>query len=310
VPEPVHPGDLPPDASPEYAAAYRRAYERALREESVEDTGQTQRLAGLDELDGLLVEAPREEYAGPTHRGEDAQERPGWLVPALLGGMVVLLLAAAYGMGAFFSTAFDSGTGREQPEGVVMSEDGTTGSGPSDDEPSSSASPEQDASAADVYEGRTEAASITGGDASCESPPSRDAAGNPVRYEPGNAYDGDLTTAWRCPGDGVGQTLTLSLGGSVEVGQLGIVPGYAKTDPRNGVDRYAENNRLTKVRWTFSDGSSVEQTLDGAAGNRSLQTIALPLTATDQVTLEVLASARGPRNTIAVSEVRIGAAAG
>jgi hypothetical protein len=40
-----------------------------------------------------------------------------------------------------------------------------------------------------------------------------------------------------------------------------------------------------------------------------MQTIAVPLVETNTVTLEVLDSAGGRRNTIAVSEVRIGAAA-
>lgn len=306
MPEPVHPGDLPPDVSPEYAEAYRRAYERALADGDPEDAEHTQRLEGLD---GLLSEPPRRERShdsGPSHRDDDHQRgRPGWLVPALLAGMVVLLLAAAYGVGAFFSSSVDSGTSTEEPAGVVLG-DGESGSAQSDDA-APSASPEQDS--ATKYDGRTEAATITGAEASCEAPASHDAAGNPVRYEPANAFDGDLTTAWRCTGDGEGETLTLFLGDSVEIGELGIVPGYAKTDPRNGVDRYAENNRITEVRWTFSDGSSVVQELDGSATNRDLQTTAIPLTEADQVTLEVLASTPGPRNTIAVSEVRIGAAA-
>ena len=87
------------------------------------------------------------------------------------------------------------------------------------------------------------------------------------------------------------------------------MPGYAKTDPRSGADRYAENNRITRVRWTFSDGTSVVQRLDGSATNRELQTVRIPLTEANQVVVEVLASERGSRNTIAVSEVRLGAAA-
>ena len=78
-------------------------------------------------------------------------------------------------------------------------------------------------------------------------------------------YDGDLTTAWRCNGDGVGQKMQLNLSDTVRIGELGIVPGYAKTDPRSGADRYAQNNRLTKVRWSFPDGTSVVQKLDGSA---------------------------------------------
>jgi hypothetical protein len=141
--------------------------------------------------------------------------------------------------------------------------------------------------------------------ASCQSPSSVDAAGNPVRYPPANMYDDDMSTAWRCNGGGVGQTVTLTLPGQVEIGEVGLVPGYAKTDPRNGIDRYAENNRLTKVRWTFPGGASFVQTLDGSPDNRGMQTRRIPVTKAGEVTVEILESVRGPRNTVAISEVRI-----
>jgi hypothetical protein len=50
------------------------------------------------------------------------------------------------------------------------------------------------------------------------------------------------------------------------------------------------------------------QRLDGSATNRELQTMRIPVTESDSVVLEVLASTRGPRNTMAVSEVRVGQA--
>ncbi len=89
------------------------------------------------------------------------------------------------------------------------------------------------------------------------------------------------------------------------IAEVGLVPGYAKTDPRNGVDRYAENNRITRVRWTFSDGSSVVQRLDGSAGNRDLQTMRIKPAESDTVVLEVLRSVRGARNIMAVSEISV-----
>ena len=92
----------------------------------------------------------------------------------------------------------------------------------------------------------------------------------------------------------MGQTLTLTLAEPAEIGEVGLVPGYAKTDPRSGADRYAENNRITRVRWTFSDGSSVVQELDGSATNRSLQSIRIPPVDSDTVSVEVLASTRAP----------------
>lgn len=94
------------------------------------------------------------------------------------------------------------------------------------------------------------------------------------------------------------------------MGEIGLVPGYAKTDPASGVDRYAENNRITRVRWTFPDGTSVVQRLDGSPTNRSMQSLRVKPVQADSVTIEVLRSVRGARNTVAVSEVQIGRTVG
>ena len=327
--DPKLPGDLPPDLPPEYADAYRRAYERALRgggeaepeppevetptaepgpppaepEAPTVQPGETQPLEGYENL--FAEEPARRPYDAPTHRDAEIEthERPAWLVPALLAGLVVLLIAGAYGLGLLFSSSVDDAdVTSEEPDGVVLGEDGSTSTPSGSDEGAGQGK--------DRYEGRTDAATVGGAAASCEAPPSVDAAGNRIRYEPANTYDGDLSTAWRCNGDGVGQTLTLSLPEGVRVGEVGLVPGYAKTDPRSGADRYAENNRITRVRWTFADGTSFVQRLDGSPTNREMQTVRIPLTESNQVEIEVLASTRGARNTIAVSEVRVGQATG
>jgi hypothetical protein len=85
-----------------------------------------------------------------------------------------------------------------------------------------------------------------------------------------------------------------------------MVPGYAKTDPASGVDRYAENNRITKVRWTFDDGKSYVEKMSGDPGDRSMRTMRIPKTPSSRVVIEILASQPGPRNTVAISEIRIG----
>ncbi|MGN6574691.1 MAG: discoidin domain-containing protein [Nocardioides sp.] len=337
--EPRLPGDLPPDVSPEYAEAYRRAYLRALSQSPSDDPEDVEATQQIGSLDSLLTaapetpatpaethqpyDAPAHDHPGPPHVATNhdhperydaftydepaPRDRPGWLVPALLAGMVVLLLAAAYGAGTVFSSSVGDNTAADdEPDGIVMGEDGSTSGSPEDDNsPQQAKSPE-----GQPYQGVTDAAAIGSADASCQAPSSVDAAGNPVRYPASNAFDGDLTTAWRCGGDGVGERLQINLSDTVRIGELGIVPGYAKTDPRNGTDRYAENNRLTKVRWTFPDGTSVVQKLDGSADNRDMQTQAIPLVEANVVTLEVLSSTKGKRNTIAVSEIRIGAATG
>ena len=45
------------------------------------------------------------------------------------------------------------------------------------------------------------------------------------------------------------------------------------------------------------------QRLDGSPVNRDLQFVRIPPVETDSVTLEILKSVRGPRNTVAISEV-------
>ena len=239
---------------------------------------------------------------------DERRERPGWWVPALLGGLVLLLVISAYAVGRIFSSSVgDADVSPEEPDGVVLGDGaeagGGQGTGNGGDGNDRASNRQKDA-----YQGNTDPAVIGGATASCQSPDSVDAAGNPIGSPPTNVYDGDLTTAWRCNGTGVGQSLTLTLAEAGRIGEVGLVPGYAKTDPRSGVDRYAENNRLTRVRWTLADGTSFVQRLDGSATNRGLQTMRIPATESDSVVLEVLASTRGPRNTMAVSEVRVGTA--
>ena len=184
---------------------------------------------------------------------------------------------------------------------MVIGEDGSTGA-------SASAEPSKKP-AGKPYAGTTETARIGGASASCQSGNGVDSAGNLVSYSPGNVYDEDMTTAWRCDGDGSGQKLTVDLAGKTKIGEVGLVPGYAKTDVRSGIDRYAENDRITRVRWVFDDGTTVEQSFDPAVKNRSMQSMRIPVTTARAVVVEVLDSQRGTRNTIAVSELRLGAVA-
>ncbi|HET6653169.1 MAG TPA: hypothetical protein VFH10_11055 [Nocardioides sp.] len=257
------------------------------------DTGRHRWSGGL--ADDLVADDYQE--------AEPRRTRPGWLVPALLGGLVLILVLSAYGIGKVFSSSVDGAdVSTEAPDGVVLGDDGEGAANAGNGK----GKPRNQQKGA--YQGVTDQAVVGGASASCEAPASVDAAGNQIAYPPTNVYDGDMTTAWRCNGRGVGQSLTLTLAEAGRIGEVGLVPGYAKTDPRSGVDRYAENNRLTRVRWTFADGTSVVQGVDGAEANRSLQTMRIPVTESDTVVLEVLASTPGPRNTMAVSEVRVGQA--
>ena len=143
--------------------------------------------------------------------------------------------------------------------------------------------------------------------AGCTSKPGVDAGGAKVTYDAGNLTDGVADTTWRCDGAAIGEKITLDLGMDVAIGQVGLIPGYAKTDPHSKVDRYAENNRVTKVRWTIGH-TVVVQRMNGAPGDRSLQLLRVPKTTTNTVELEILAVARGPRDTTPISEIQLGQA--
>jgi hypothetical protein len=52
----------------------------------------------------------------------------------------------------------------------------------------------------------------------------------------------------------------------------------------------------------------VIQNFDPDPHNRAVQTLRVPKTATDRVSLEILGIRRGPRNTTAISEVAFAAA--
>ena len=302
---PNQPGDLPP----EYAEAYRRGFERGYDQPGTDEEPLPSMVAR--EYDGPTARRP------PGHRADrTSSERSVLLVPALLVALVVLLLAGAYGMAkAFSSSVADTDVTAEVPDGVDIGETEEATKTPRGRRPQTSRSPSPSSPSptkelnSKVPRATTEAAVIEGASASCETAPSVDSAGNPVSYAPTYAIDQDISTAWRCDGDGVGQSITLSLAGDTRIAELGLVPGYAKTDSTSGADRYAENNRITSVRWTFLDGTSMDQDLDGSATNRALQTTRIPVTTSASVVLEVLASTPGPRDTIAVSDIRIGAVA-
>jgi hypothetical protein len=85
--------------------------------------------------------------------------------------------------------------------------------------------------------------------ASDTAPSSTDAAGNVVTYVPANVIDGDVGTAWRTPGDGRGESVTLIFDNPISVVRIGLIPGYAKTDPQTGVNRFRQNRIIESVEY-------------------------------------------------------------
>lgn len=271
----------PPEVPEEYAAIYRDAYQAALEVDRV------------DLADELL--------ATTTVEREPA-ERPGWLVPAGIGGAAVLVVCA-FVLGKMLSTDDVADTTGE-PAPTVSGAPVTPTPLPT---PTTKPTPVKPTTkpAAKAWAGAVAPVAVNAVTATCTSDPGTDSAGNQVSYEAANTLDQDPSTAWRCDGQALGTVLTLTLPAGTEVGQVGLIPGYAKTDPKSGADRYAENNRITRVRWTLSDGTTVVQKLDASPDNRAVQLLRVPRTATGEITLEILAVDRGARNTTAISEIEV-----
>jgi hypothetical protein len=125
------------------------------------------------------------------------------------------------------------------------------------------------------------------------STPAPDAAGNQITYEKDNLVDGDPATAWRMDGDGRGAVLRFTFDQPVRLSQVGLINGYAKTDPTDGTDRYAQMRRITHVTWTFDDGRTMRQALQD--GVRTEQLADVPDLTVRSVTLRIDATARPPR---------------
>lgn len=143
----------------------------------------------------------------------------------------------------------------------------------------------------------------------CQAADATDDAGNPVAYTPEQMFDGDLATAWRCDGRGTGQQIRFDFSGSTRITSLGLVNGYAKVDPASGARRYPEYRRITRVTWTFADGTAIQQRLSG--NSEALQTIRIPYQEADEVTLRIDAvskpgSKAKTRDAVLISEVAFG----
>ena len=223
----------------------------------------------------------------PSHRLPLDVPTPGWFVPPART-MVAVLLLAAFGVGKLFSDNVRSRPGNDDahhPEHLP-------GDGKGDPDGSGKPSP-----------------------------------GNPVKGKPGTAppFRVRVLTAGstclphrgRCGGSPRPYTRTaprrrlhhglavrrgrhrrharLDLGGKLRIGEVGLVPGYAKTDPRA---RSTATPRTTGSRRCAGPSPTVDrvQKLDGSARDASCSAPD-PAGGCRPVTLEVLSSVRGPRNT-------------
>lgn len=117
-----------------------------------------------------------------------------------------------------------------------------------------------------------------------EAPPSTDAqTGEPVTFEAAHLNDDDETTCWRVAGDASGDSVTITFDEPVQVSEVGMVNGYAKSYP--GYDGYALNRRVLEVSWVFDDGTSVSQEL---GDDRAMQSMTVAPTWTKKLTIEIV----------------------
>ena len=290
------PDSPPPEVPEEFAATYRAAYEQAMAAHSrgpeqpgdpadqERDAPRSGHLAGPDP-------APR---ARPRGSGFSRVRESPWFVPVLLGLLAALLIGAAYAVGRQVAGTVETASLPGDDPSVVLPDRDDADSGPETEEKPGKGAWDGDVTPVEDVEAQ----------ARCTAKPGRDATGREVTYEAANVVDGRLDTAWRCRGAATGEKVTLRLDEAQEIGRVGLVPGYAKTDEKSGADRYAQNNRVTRVRWTLGD-TTVVQRVKGAANDRSMRLVRVPRSSTDTVVLEILRVQEGPRNTTAISEVRV-----
>ncbi|GEL24937.1 hypothetical protein PSU4_38910 [Pseudonocardia sulfidoxydans NBRC 16205] len=159
-------------------------------------------------------------------------------------------------------------------------------------------------------DGPPPAASGVRASATCTSAPSRASDGTPTTFEPGNAVDGRPDTAWRCDGDGAGRQLVLRLPEKARVSELTIIPGYAKIDPGDGSDRYAQNRRITSMTIDTGSGPATSVSLDSSPTRREPQTVRFRAAETSTVTVTILTTdpgrpvgAQPASDRVAISEI-------
>ena len=211
-----------------------------------------------------------------------------WFVPLLLGLLAVLLVFGAYTVGRSLAGQV-AGDGDPGAQPTVATSKGGN---------------QAEQAAPGAWTGKVTPLGGVTAKVGCTSKAGVDASGAKVSYAAGNLTDGAADTTWRCGGKAIGQKITLDLGEDVPIGEVGLIPGYAKTDDTSKADRYAENNRITRVRWTIGDRRIVQE-MSADPQDRSLRLLRVPRTSADQVELEILAVTKGPRNTTAISEIRV-----
>ena len=120
--------------------------------------------------------------------------------------------------------------------------------------------------------------------------------GEPLAYSGEQLIDGDENFGWGASmGDAAGATADMQFSGPVKLATVGLTPGYTRVAPRSKagcqtVVAFPYQRFVQAVRWTFDDGSSVEQSFDQRP---EMQTKPVDVT-TSSVKLTILSTARPP----------------
>ncbi|HFI0237113.1 TPA: DUF805 domain-containing protein [Streptococcus suis] len=121
-----------------------------------------------------------------------------------------------------------------------------------------------------------------------------------LEHLPKNVIDGDRTTAWveNVNGQGIQESITLTLDGVYNISQMSIYSGYQLSD-----DIYYKNSRPARIRLTFSDNSYQELDINDQMGE---QLIELPQSVnTSSVTVTILKTYFGNKyEDTAISDIR------
>lgn len=120
--------------------------------------------------------------------------------------------------------------------------------------------------------------------------------GEAVDYDPARLIDGDPDTGWGAGADdGTGQSITVDLGGSFRLTEIGLSPGYLKVGPRRdtgceSVEAFPRNRYVPRVEYRFDDGTTAVHGFDQVA---TVQTLAVDVVTT-AVTITILETVLPP----------------
>lgn len=235
----------------------------------------------------------------PTHRPAPTRARrdgPSFLAVAMI--VVILMLVAVIGGLLLFAGGDEDQAddptpvdGTAESESSAPSKPKKSPSGPADGPPPS--------------DGVQDVARYATATAPTTAKPNLDTRGNMVRYDATNMVDGVPATCWRTPGDATGLELTFTFPEPVELSEVGLINGYAKSS--GALDWYVGNRRVLAATWVFDDGTEVPQSL---TETRQVQSFEVgPITTTTVVLRidSVSQPGKGPsaRNNTAISDVSL-----